>query len=84
MTVHGEREGFGMFVLRVWMWAVPVLMFVAAVFFAVVAAIDARWPLLVMMVFMALIAVGLFSLHWWVMRGMGRMERRNDGGSKNG
>jgi high-affinity Fe2+/Pb2+ permease len=66
------------------MWAVPVLMFVAALLFAVIAASDGRWALVVMMVFMALIAVGLFSLHWWVMRGMGRTERRNDGGSKNG
>jgi high-affinity Fe2+/Pb2+ permease len=57
------------------MWAVPVLMFVAAGFFAVIAAIDGRWGLLAMMLFMALIAVGLFSLHWWVMRGMGRRER---------
>ena len=70
-----EREGFGMFLLRLWMWAVPVLMFAAAAFFGAIAAADERWALLVMMVFMALIAVGLFTLHWWVMRGMVGRER---------
>jgi len=75
VRVTGGRESFGMFVLRLWMWAVPVVMFVAAVFFGVIAALDERWPLLVMMVFMALIAISLFALHWWVMRGLGRTEQ---------
>ena len=75
VTADGGREGFGAFLLRLWMWAVPVVMFIAAMFFAVIAALDGRWPLLGMMLFMALIAVGLFALHWWVMRGLGRTDQ---------
>lgn len=67
----GEPMGFGMFVLRLWMWAVPVLIVVAAAAFGVVAAIDGRWGLVALMLVMGLVGAGLFTLHWWVMRRMG-------------
>ena len=54
------QQSFGMFVLRLWMWAVPVLMLVAALLFGAIAAADGRWGLLVVMIVMGLMAVGLF------------------------
>ena len=67
MTQGGKPEGFGMFVLRLWMWAVPIFMLAASILFAAIAATGGNWGLLVLMLFMALIAIGLFALHWWLM-----------------
>ena len=64
-----------MFVLRLWMWAVPVVMLAVSILFAVIAASDGNWGLLVLMIFMALIAIGLFTLHWWLMYRIGKSER---------
>jgi hypothetical protein len=64
-----------MFVLRLWMWAVPVLIFAASVVFSVVAASDSDWGLLAVMVVMGLTAVALFVFHWWVLYRFGRRER---------
>ncbi len=67
-----KPESFGMFVLRLWMWAVPVLIFAASVVFGVVAASDSDWGLLAVMVVMGLTAVALFVFHWWVLYRFGR------------
>jgi hypothetical protein len=63
----GAQEGLGMFVLRLWMWAVPILMLAAAFLFAAYAAVDERWELLVVMIIMGLMAIGLLVFHWWVL-----------------
>ena len=60
-------SSFGMFVLRLWMWAIPVLMLVAAIVFSAIAATDERWGLLAVMIVMGLLAVGLLVFHWWVL-----------------
>ena len=72
MAQSGKPEGFGMFVLRLWMWAVPVIMLGLSLLFAAIAATNGSWGLLVLMIFMALMAVGLFTLHWWLMYRIGR------------
>jgi hypothetical protein len=66
-AVAPQPQGFGMFVLRLWMWAVPVMMLIASVAFAGVAIAAGRWALLGVMVFMGCIAVSLLVFHWWVL-----------------
>ena len=56
-----------MFVLRLWMWTVPILMLVAAFIFGAIAAADERWGLLLVMIVMGLMALGLLVFHWWVL-----------------
>ena len=68
-------EGFGMFVLRLWMWAVPVLMFAAAVVFGAIAVSDSDWGLVAVMAVMGLTAIALFVFHWWVLYRFGGRER---------
>jgi hypothetical protein len=68
-------ESFGIFLLRLWMWAVPIVMLAAAVIFAGVAVADGKWGLFVVMVFMGCIAVSLFVLHWWVLYRFGTRAR---------
>jgi hypothetical protein len=70
-----QPESFGMFVLRLWMWAVPVVMFVAAVIFGTIAVIDGRWGLFVVMSFMGAIAASLLVFHWWVLYRFGSDAR---------
>ena len=70
-----QPESFGMFVLRLWMWAVPVLMFVAAAVFGGIAVSDGKWGLFVVMLFMGCTAVSLFVFHWWVMYRFGSRAR---------
>ena len=69
-----QPESFGMFVLRLWMWAVPVLIFAASVVFGVIAASDSDWGLLAVMVVMGLTGVALFVFHWWVLYRFGRRQ----------
>ncbi len=64
-----------MFVLRLWMWAVPVVMFAASVVFGAIAVADGSWGLFVIMLMMAATAVALFVFHWWVMFRFGRRAR---------
>ncbi len=64
-----------MFVLRLWMWAVPLLMLTAALIFAAIAASNGSWGLFVIMLVMALTAVALFLFHWWVLYRFGRPGR---------
>ena len=64
-----------MFVLRLWMWAVPILMLTAAFVFGVIAASDGRWGLLLVMIVMGFMAIGLFVFHWWVLYRFGSRAR---------
>jgi len=61
-----------MFFLRAWMWLVPIALIVAAAVFGVVAALDKRWGLMVVMVFMGLTGLALFGLHWWLLYRFGK------------
>jgi hypothetical protein len=72
-----QTESFGTFLLRLWMWAVPVLMFVAAVVFAGIAVAGGRWGLFVVMIFMGCIAVSLLVFHWWVLYRFGAESSGN-------
>jgi hypothetical protein len=67
-----QPPSFGMFLLRLWMWAVPVVMFVSAVIFGTIAVIDERWGLFVVMLFIGCIALSLLVFHWWVLYRFGR------------
>jgi len=64
-----------MFVLRIWMWAVPILMLVAAFLFGAIAVADERWGLLLVMTVMGLMALGLLVFHWWVLYRFGSAPR---------
>jgi hypothetical protein len=70
-----EPDSLGMFALRLWMWAVPVVMLVAAIVFGTIAVIDGRWGLFVVMLLMGAIAVSLLVFHWWVLYRFGRPPR---------
>jgi len=56
-----------MFTLRLWMWAVPVVMFAASVIFGAIAVSDSDWSLVAVMAVMGLTAIALFVFHWWVL-----------------
>ena len=62
-----QPERFGMFVLRLWMWTVPVLMFAASVIFGAIAVSDSDWGLVAVMAVIGLTAIALFVFHWWVL-----------------
>jgi hypothetical protein len=62
----GQPDSFGMLILRIWIWAVPIVMLVAAAIFAAIAVADGRWGLFVVMLFMGAVAVSLLVFHWWV------------------
>jgi hypothetical protein len=70
-----QPDSFGMFVLRLWMWAVPVMMLAAAVVFGGIAVADGKRGLFVVMLFMGAIAVSLFVFHWWVLYRFGSKPR---------
>jgi hypothetical protein len=67
-----QQRGLGSFLLRAWMWLVPIAMFMAAAIFSVVAVIDGMWGLFAFMVFVAVIAVGMLVLHWWILYRFGQ------------
>lgn len=58
--------------LRVWLWLMPIGMFVAAVAFGVIAAVDERWELFGVMIVLAFIAVGLAVLNYWALYRFGK------------
>src|SRR3990172_9054111 len=64
-----------MFFLRAWMWLVPIAMMVAAAAFGAIAAMDERWGLLAVMVFMGLTGLALLALHWWLLYRFAKVER---------
>jgi hypothetical protein len=70
----GQQHGLTPFLLRAWMWFVPIAMFVAAVVFGVVAAADERWGLLAFMVFVGVIAIAMMLFHWWILYRFGAGE----------
>lgn len=67
----GQGQGVG-FALRAWMWFVPIAMLFAAVGFGVLAAVDERWGLMVMMMFLGVTGLALLFLHWWLLYRFGR------------
>ena len=69
------QQSFGMFVLRLWMWAVPILLLLAAFLFGAIAASDGRWGVLFVMIVMGLMAIGLLVFHWWVLYRFGSRAR---------
>ncbi len=62
-----EPQSFTVLVIRAWMWLVPVAILAASAIFGTIAALDERWGLLIVMVVMAVFAVGLMLLHWWLL-----------------
>ncbi|MDP2950703.1 MAG: hypothetical protein Q8P22_14380 [Chloroflexota bacterium] len=73
-ATRGETPG--MRLTRLWLWSAPLAMLGLAVLFAVLAVGEERWGLLAAMALLALVAVGLLGLHWWVTY---RLERPNGG-----
>jgi len=65
---RGGVEGPGMRLMRLWLWAAPLVMLALAVLFAVLAVVGERWGLLAAMVLLALVAVGMFVLQWRLLR----------------
>lgn len=72
--------GMTVTILRMWLWVVPIGMLVAAVAFAVVAALNERWALLTVMVLMGVLALGLLAFHWWVMYRFGKKIQGDERG----
>ncbi len=64
-----------MLVLRVWLWAVPIAMLVAAVVFGAIAAADGRWGLTGAMFALGVIAIGLMVVHYWLLYRFGKEPR---------
>ena len=65
-------NSLGMLVLRAWLWLVPLVMLVAAAGFGIYAAIDGRWGLFGVMLVMAIFAIGLLILHYWIVFRFGK------------
>ena len=65
-------DSLTMLLLRVWMWAVPIVMLAAAVIFGGIAAADGRWALAGAMFGIGLIAVGLMVVHYWLLYRFGK------------
>jgi hypothetical protein len=60
------------FLLRIWLWLVPVAMLAAALVFGGVAVADGRWALFGVMLVLGLIAAGLMLLHYWLLYRFGK------------
>ncbi len=54
--------------LRLWLGGLPLVMLAGAVTFAALAGAQGRWALTMVLAALALVAVGLFLWHRWVMR----------------
>ncbi|MCH7484926.1 MAG: hypothetical protein IIA90_07255 [Chloroflexi bacterium] len=65
-----------MLLLRVWLWAVPIVMFGAAVVFGGIAAAGGRWGLAGAMFALGLIAVSLMAMHYWLLYQFGKEPPR--------
>lgn len=63
-----SANGPGVRLLRLWLWAAPLIMLALAALFAVIAVDEERWALLGVMVVLALVAVSLFLLQWRLLR----------------
>ena len=73
-----EPQGLTIFVMRAWMWLVPIAIIIAALVFGAVAALDGRWALFGVMLVMLTIGVGLLFLHWWLLYRFGSQPRTGD------
>jgi len=67
----GEGQSVGL-ALRAWMWFVPIAMLFASLVFGMIAALDERWGLMAMMVFLGVIGLVLLVLHWWLLYRFGK------------
>ena len=65
-----------MLLLRVWLWAVPIVMLATAVVFGGIAAADGRWALAGAMFGLGLIAGALLVVHYWLLYRFGREPPR--------
>ncbi len=65
-----------MLLLRVWLWAVPIVMFGAAVVFGGIAAADGSWGLTGAMFVLGLIAIGMMVMHYWLLYRFGKEPPR--------
>ena len=54
----------GSYMLRAWLWFVPIVMLLTAVGFGVYAAIDGQWALAAVMGFLGSVALGLLMFHY--------------------
>ena len=61
-----------MLLLRVWLWAVPIVMLATAVVFGGIAAADGRWALAGAMFGLGLLAIGLMAVHYWLLYRFGK------------
>ena len=61
-----------MLLLRVWLWAVPIAMLVAAIIFGAIAATDGRWGLAGAMFVLGLLACALMIFHYWILYRFGK------------
>ena len=67
-----QDNSLTVFLLRAWMWFVPVAMLVAAVVFGGIAAADGRWGLFAVMVVAGVFACVLMVLHYWLLYRFGK------------
>ena len=61
-----------MLLLRIWLWAVPIVMLVVAVVFGGLAAAEGRWGLTGVMFVLGLVAIGLMVVHYWLLYRFGK------------
>jgi len=65
-----SADGPAMRLMRLWLWTAPLAMLALAALFGWLAVDEGEWGLLVAMVLLALVAVGLFVVQWWLLRGL--------------
>jgi hypothetical protein len=65
-------NSLGALFLRAWLWLVPIGMLLAAGGFGAYAAVDGRWGLFGVMIVMAMFALGLLVLHYWIVFRFGK------------
>ncbi|MDO8614924.1 MAG: hypothetical protein Q7T33_04195 [Dehalococcoidia bacterium] len=64
---QAQPPSFALLAMRAWMWLVPIAMLAAAAVFGAIAALDGRWALFVVMLFMGALGLTLLVVHWWLM-----------------
>jgi membrane protein YdbS with pleckstrin-like domain len=67
-----QADSPSMRLLRLWLWAAPLVMLALAVLFSVLAVREEQWGLLAAMIVLALVAVGLFVAQWRLLRRLRR------------
>jgi len=66
------QNSLTMFLSQAWMWFVPIAMLVAAVVFGGIAAVDGRWGLFAVMLFLGVFACVLMAAHYWLLYRFGK------------